>query len=89
MPHDESWLLPAEKDPPKAADMAPDTEWDGYIDDLLEVETGLSHKELRFIENVNEERVRREGWKPSPKQLAWLKLIWERCCNQQGTQHAA
>lgn len=44
------------------------------LDELLEVEGGMSGKELDFIENMDSQRER--DW--SEKQIKWLDDIWER-----------
>jgi hypothetical protein len=64
--------------------------WEGQgskmLDALLNLEEGLSERELEFVEGMAQRRLRcrrqgfkDEGW-PSAKQVAWLKQIYERLC---------
>jgi len=46
------------------------------LDDLLQVEGGLSAKELDFIEDMDGKR--NLHW--TEKQIAWLDRIYERVC---------
>ena len=50
------------------------------LDDLLELEEGLTDWEVGFIESLSHQR-ERPDWKPSQKQAATLERIWkERIC---------
>ncbi|HUT58065.1 MAG TPA: hypothetical protein VNA25_09480 [Phycisphaerae bacterium] len=57
-----------------------DQYWRGELDDLLEVESGLSNWEVEFIETVDANRP--AGKPPSDKQIAKIHEIWDRRCGR-------
>jgi len=54
--------------------------WRGELADLVNLESGLSDWELRFIEDVTARLKAHLNWTPSPKQRAVIAKIWDREC---------
>lgn len=54
--------------------------WKGELDDLANLESGLTDWELRFVEDVTMRCLSDPSWAPSPKQRGVIGRIWDRCC---------
>jgi len=56
-----------------------DNYWRGELDDLLEVENGLSPWEIEFVEDMDRSR-RNPNFRPTEKQVAKVAEIWDQVC---------
>lgn len=52
------------------------SEHQNMLDQLLDVESGLSDREVEFIDSLDKKR----QYPLSQKQAAWLEAIYERMC---------
>ncbi len=62
--------------------MAGFVDYDGLLDDLLDVEDGLSEWEVKFVDDIDKRR-QADSDRPrmlTPKQAAKLQEIWEKHC---------
>jgi len=52
----------------------------GMLQDLLDLEEGMSPRELEFIEDLSHQ-VFDLDWEITDNQRDWLKRIWKRLCS--------
>lgn len=52
----------------------------GWIDDLVEVESGLFEREIDFVEDMASQKDDAPDRPLTQKQHDWLERIWERLC---------